>query len=234
MKALLSTLIFLCSFNIINAQMDLIFQYQHPSFTDWDLVVNDFYAGQDDNNAEKIFEHAFAIGAAYRIFPSEVRMGFLPELSFAYALENRKSEFQQGKYVYRQIAFALPFQVFPFDLYGDCNCPTFGKENDFFKRAFFLKFIPEIDYQVLSYTNELNLSHEPDYTNNTAFSLGVGMGLNIALTQLLTLSPEISYHNVFSEKWGGLASLHGLAESLDKTSANNLRFGLRLSFYFNN
>jgi len=222
MKYLILTLVFFSSLSFSFGQLDLNLQYERPTYGDWDQVVNELY--RDD---VKFLENSFYFGVGYRYFPFPFRLGFVPELGANYAAQEKENSFYQGKYELLQINLSVPVQVFPFDLYGDCNCPTFGKQNDFLKKAVYFKFIPGISYQMMEVADV-----EINSTTNLIYSLGAGMGMNIALSNLFTIAPEISYHYIFSANWEGFSALHGQPEAMDHSSANKFSAGLRFSFYF--
>jgi hypothetical protein len=225
MKLLFRTILIFCFYfsfsNNAFSQLDLSLQYQRPTFGDWDQVINEVY--RDD---VKFFANGFGLGAGYRIYPWEFRLGFTPEASVLFFSDQRENNFYNANYQLIQLSLAVPLQIFPFDFYGDCNCPTFGKQNDFLQKAVYFKLIPEIAYQMMTYESENTVN-----TNNLSYLFGAGIGLNIALNQMITIAPEISYHTILNENWKGLADLHNQPVALDKSSANTLKFALRISFY---
>jgi hypothetical protein len=203
------------------AQPDLNLQYERPGYTDWNEVVNELY--RDD---VKFLEHSYYAGLAYRIFPFPFRLGFVPELGAGFSSISKSNNFYQGKYSLLQLAFSVPVVVFPMDLYGDCNCPTFGNQNDFFQKALFFKFIPGLSYRFMEYSGDSSNS-----ARNLVYSVGAGAGLNIALNNKLTLAPEISYHRLFNVNWAGFSALHGQPDANDHSAADKISLGIRLSLY---
>ncbi len=71
--------------------------------------------------------------------------------------------------------------AYPFDFGSDCNCPTFSKQNELLKKGFFMQLSPEYIF-----------------TDNGDFSINAGMGLDIGITNLLTVSPSLNYRRTFS------------------------------------
>ena len=205
------------------SQLDIVANYERPTYSDWDQAVEEQY-----RSGNKFFEHSYSGGFAFRYYPFPFRMGFVPELNLSYSTESRSNDFFQGDYSMLQVGLYLPVQLFPFDMYGDCNCPTFGKQNDFFQKAIYFKFIPGVAFQ----SQVLEDLQNSQTTDNIIFSLGAGAGLNFALSELITLAPEISYHYIFNENWDGFSIWHNLPDAMDHSSANKLLIGLRLSFYF--
>lgn len=206
-----------------NAQLDFVLQYERPKYPDWEQMVNETYPDSD-----RFLEHAYYAGAAYRLYPFSVRLGFIPELGIHYGNYERSHDVSPANYSIFQVSFALPIQFFPMDLYGDCNCPTFGRQNDFLKKALFLKFVPGVSYQQMDYSYI-----DEETAQNLSYSLGAGLGLNIALSNVITLAPEVAYHRLFSMEWDGFSAFHEQPGSSDKSLGSRITAGLRFSLYFN-
>jgi len=204
------------------AQLDIVLDYQRPHFTDWDQVLTVRY--QDET---PLFAHVFGAGVAYRYFPFDFRLGFAPEAGVSYRKESRSNSFHTSDYQWIQSTFYLPLQVFPFDFYGDCNCPTFGRQNDFFKKAIYFKLIPSVSINLLQFGDSESVS-----STDVSWGVGGGIGMNIAMSELITLAPEFSYHERFGHKWDGFSAAHEQPDALDDTAAYGLRFSIRISFYF--
>jgi len=219
--------IFISFLSAVNSQYDFSVHYNKQIFTDWNSVIEASYANESD-----IFQNAIGFGAGYRYFPHQTRIGYVPEIGISYAKNEKSALFQQEgltKYILLQAYLSLSIQIFPLDLEGDCNCPTFGKQNDFFKKAFFLKFIPGLAYQNLQLEN-INAN---SVNHNFVYSFGFGTGINLALSQKLSIAPEVSYHFIYSENWNEFADFHIQKDSYDKTSAYKFQAGLRFSLYLN-
>lgn len=204
-----------------NAQIDLTVQYEKNAYTSWEEIIQVKY-GLDN----KLLDHGIYAAAGYRIYPFSFRLGFIPELGYSYATGQSGNLTVTDKYNITQAVVKLGIQLFPFDLNGDCNCPSFGRQNDFFQKAFYIKVIPGASYQWLNLEGELN-------ANNYVFSVGAATGLNIALSELLTIAPEINYQRIFNAKWEGFSEFQHVEGVTDETAASTLGAGIRLSFYFN-
>jgi hypothetical protein len=220
MKKTISFIIFLNLAIFSFGQLDITLQYQSPSYANWEESVQSRFG-----NEEQLIDYAIYGGMAYRLYPTDIRLGILPEIGYSYGSGQAVDLSNTFNYSMSEVGIKVAAQLFPFDLYGDCNCPTFGRQNDFFQRAFYLKINAGAQYQRLQVQGMLEDA-------NFAFIAGGGAGLNIALSQLLTLAPEINFHKVFNAKWDGFSELHDRTVANDKSNGNLFNVGLRFSFYF--
>ena len=218
---LLIILMFFLYACIAKGQIDLSLNYQRPHFTDWDQVVNERY--QDDTH---LFSQVFGATVAYRYYPFDFRLGFTPEIGISFIQEDRASVFYQANYQLMQFQLGVPIQIFPFDFYGDCNCPTFGKQNDFLQKAVYFKFIPAVSFDRLSYGDGTWIR-----TTDLSWSIGGAIGLNFAINDRITIAPEFGYHELLGHEWNGFAAWHEQPAALDNTAAYGYRFSIRFSFY---
>jgi len=208
----------------VSAQIDVDLSFQRPSYHEWDRLLS-----ETSNSEQHIFDWKAGIGVAYRIFPYQVRMGYRPGLHFFYG--QKELEFSEAiplkNYSILQSYLSFPVQIYPFDLWGDCNCPTFGRQHDFFKKAFYLELIPAVSAKQLKFSDQL--VNEQRW--NVAFHAGLGVGLNFAIKDHLTISPMLSYHLGFAEKWKGLGDFHEETDQYDHTTSSVLQFTLKTSLY---
>jgi hypothetical protein len=99
-------------------------------------------------------------------------------------------------------------------LKGDCHCPTFSKQNDLVKKGLFIQIIG-------AFQNERSKTAITQYTNwHQNLSAGIGAGLDIGISDFITLTPLIQYlHTVYSSKASEIPG----AESV-------IRAGIRMTF----
>lgn len=171
----------------------------------------------------------FSIGADYWFRMKKVRIEFLPELNYAqtsataYDLETRS----------RWYSLFFNVNFYPFDFKGDCDCPTFSKQNDFLAKGFFLQVSPGI-----SYLDNRAGSNPELRSTATALSAGLAAGLDIGVSDLLTISPVIGLRYFPNAEWDSLpAALSDpnfpLAPVATESSATRLWAGLRLGWRVN-
>lgn len=225
MKESIITIVFLVFVSpAISAQYDLELLFQKPQYPDWDRLVF-----ETTETEAYIFDWKAGIGLGYRIFPHEFRLGYRPGVHIFYGKNEVSFTEPDPSFEYRiiQSYLSFPVQIFPFDLWGDCNCPTFGRQHDFFQKAFYFEFIPAISIKQLRFTRQ----DVGQNAINLAPHLGVGAGLNIALNKWLTFSPMMSYHIGFAEKWKDLGELHLATSAFDQTYSTGWQFTVKTSLY---
>lgn len=118
------------------------------------------------------------------------------QLHYWFRLPNNRIEFQPTLYYgfgesdvydadsYREYGMQLEVNVYPFDFFGDCGCPTFGKQGPQFQKGIFLQFAP--GFARRQFVNApFEILEEPTNT----FIYGGGLGLDIGVSNLLTLTP---------------------------------------------
>ena len=102
-----------------------------------------------------------------------IRMEFLPEIIY------RQHDVEPSR-TFTEWAFAVPTQFYILDFISDCNCPTFSKQNEFVKKGWFLSLVPE--YGIL----------EVDNSSVSSLKIGLGTGIDIGVSDLITISPNIT------------------------------------------
>lgn len=156
------------------------------------------------------------------------RWEFLPELQYESMLKTSKPEYSYEVSTY---SFRLHNRIYLFDFFNDCNCPTFSKQNTFFKRGFFLEFSPGLSLPKLQYTDETgNIKRKM----LPVLQLSIGTGLDIGLSDSFTLTPLLRYrylHRIpISEQPAKLRpySLHPEVTPETTDSWGGLELGLQL------
>ncbi len=121
--------------------------------------------------------------------------------------------------------------IYPFDFEGDCDCPTWSKEGNLIKKGLFLEVSPGLSFQTINrdiVTPEDPNDPQATFTSSTTLlKLGIGMGIDIGLSDAVTLTPIISYVIFSSEDWIGL-NRDGSTGTLDDQSY--LGLGLRMVY----
>jgi hypothetical protein len=167
--------------------------------------------------------------------------GFKASVVYGFRLKKKRLEFHPG-IGYRStwnsesydgylnaIDLDLNTAIYPFDFGGDCDCPTFSKEGDLFKKGFFLEINPGVAYQTLHRVrgNTDPTNPLPFSDNNMVFKIGVGGGLDIGLSDQFTLTPLFALTWQSSNTWDGL-NPDGSAGMLDDDAY--LSAGLRVTY----
>lgn len=180
--------------------------------------------------------NSWAVGIDYWIPLGKTRIDLLPEVSFGQSVRTLQLS-DLNRFEYRQNAYSLFLNThfYVFDLQGDCDCPTFSKSGDFFQKGFFLQVSPGVSF--FQYAIE-ELSEDPGLQadeSQLAYSIGVGAGIDIGLSDVLTLTPMAGFRYYLPSEWEGLDEVVQKEPDLPFTTESSIRqiwAGLRLGIRF--
>ncbi len=152
----------------------------------------------------------YELGLGYWFRLKNKRMEFLPEISYV----SMSGDGVGGVGDLTGFNFNANIFIYPLDFHSDCNaCPTFSKDGGIIKKGFHWIIMPSI-YQ---HNFDSNI-----FSNVTNFRIGLGAGLDIGLTNMITLVPFVTY------SISGKESFYGNNDNRPK----QLRLGLRSIFRF--
>ncbi|PHI19938.1 hypothetical protein CEQ90_10330 [Lewinellaceae bacterium SD302] len=204
--------------------------------------VSGFYkVSQDDVVTEEypdgnFFGNGYEVAADYWFRLPNKRIEFLPTVFYG----RYEKEYEIRRAVDSQVfpveanlsefGFQLKTNFYIFDFGTDCDCPTWGKQGPALHKGFFLQLAPGIS----RLTNSFTIQDEELFerrTGSTNFILGVGAGIDFGISNLITITPQVSYRHRFGESDlyssdydnTGLISLDYFTEQ-----QHNFLFGLRL------
>ena len=179
----------------------------------------------DIDPLSSIFPYSIELGIDYWKRLKSHRVEFFPELSFATSRDEINS--QEIEFLKRTgIQFYLTTRLYPLDFSGDCDCPTFSKQGNWFTKGFFVFLSPGMSWNDYK-GNDLAL----DY-NTISWNIGAGAGLDIGINDLFTLSPQINYRKHRNVDWQAMAdflNIPSMPYTRDQIQAT-LRFGIRLDY----
>lgn len=201
MKNLLFTisLLFICT-NFSIAQIGVSGAYSSISTPGWEDIKS--------NENVNSYNNGYTIGIDYWTRLENYRVEFLPELSYS----RFDNEFDGTPLVpfastgdLSILAFAFNTQIYLFDIEGDCNCPTFGKEGGFFNKGFYFMVGPGVS--IVNQTDDITVGVEQSETvedSNVRLLLSAGAGLDIGITRSITLTlfGKFKWHS--ANEWEGL------------------------------
>lgn len=227
MRILLLISFLACVFHL-NAQLGLTGSALFNEAPDWTYPI----ASTDGTSP---LGNGWAVGVDYWIPLGQTRIDLLPELNFGRSEQTLEIAGIPHEFTQNAFNFYLNTNFYVLDLEGDCDCPTFSKSGDFFQKGFFLQVSPGVSY--FQYAIQTQESASVDITDDAvAFSIGAGMGLDIGLSDVLTLTPTAGFRYYFPSEWAGLEDIFPPAEPdlLFKTESAIQQFwaGLRLGVRF--
>lgn len=204
------------------------------NFNSW----NDYYDRSDIN--QQAFRNTTELGINYWFRLENIRIEFLPEVTFTLPTEETLSPSIGDNFTseFSQLSFYLNTNLYFLDFENDCDCPTFSKQGTFVPKALHLIINPGISL----YQNDINiLSNDPSGFGVTglAYNIGAGLGLDIGINNLLTITPffMINYSSSFSSEAIDQYSAITLCEDpqlcdlIPEDAASNFhpQFGIRIN-----
>ncbi len=216
------TAIFLIAASGLSAQFGINGGYRLNNAEQWKLT---WFSNSNDEQA--ILGNGPAIGIDYWFRLKNLRIEFLPELNGA--AYNQTLPAVQGESDIRQLSFFFNTNVYFLDIKGDCDCPTFSKKGPPLSKGVFFQVSPGISYWMLDYSLQEQKTIDAEAL---AFSIGAGIGLDIGLSDLITLSPVISMRYSPSVSWEGIQGANNGIEEWEtgdeKTGVFQTHLGLRV------
>lgn len=226
MKKLSLFLAFLFSFQLLNAQFGVSAGYKPITAKNWERIIGEHPSNFTTNES---FANGIQFGVDYWFRLKNYRVEFLPELSYSrfariYNVDEGKEDYFTSQFL--GLHFNTNFYIFNFK--GDCDCPTFSKEGNSLEKGFFIQLAPGVDYIFNSYTSD----DESQKANDIVPSIGIGIGVDFGLTDLLTVTPMVKIHHYFGAEWEGLNTIYEptkvISEELNKNNITQLFAGLRI------
>lgn len=140
------------------------------------------------------------------------------------SLENRTFKLRKND-------ISLSSKIFFLSLEADCDCPTFSREAGLLEKGLFAEFLTGASFFQGEMTEQSTLISED---NGVIFKIGLGFGVEIGITDLVTISPYFRYQRYFKAEWEGLQEdlttfdPTTTVEGSNTTPINQLSAGIRL------
>jgi hypothetical protein len=170
----------------------------------YQLYNSDYLMQAFDLSPESTLNRNLAGVSAYYWFRlKNVRIEFLPEVGYWQSVAHSEDAISSRM---RAFPLLINSDIYLFDLLNDCDCPTFSKQGTFFQRGFFLELSGGIEFQTLELQDASGESVF-DVTEST-FRGGFGFGLDIGISDLITVTPLVFMH------WHETPSSKGVEDAL--------------------
>jgi len=222
----------------LSAQFGISAKYNSNSYSIWE----DYFDDEFQPFASDIHSTSYEFGINYWKRLKDKRIEFLPEISFSVYNSFEASALDpvtlpNFDLSMRSFHFSIPTHFYFLDINNDCNCPTFSKQSDFLAKGLYFFLSPGISYNI----NEVTFA-SGETTNASesgiAYRIGAGLGYDFGLSDLLTITPFVSYNYGFSNSSKHLDRVTeaicapAICEYIpaDPTNLTQLQFGLRFSF----
>jgi len=212
-------------------------KYEAPDY-------NEFFANRTDldfskSNDLNAFSYQVAVDYWFRL--KKKRLEFLPEINFTQATSQMTSiiapDFAyQHDLTFNIFQFNFNTQIYPFDFDGDCDCPTFSKDGDVLKKGFFIRVAPGVTFN--NFNNEYSTTTiggattEPLSDAGIGFNIRAGLGLDIGITDFLTITPLAQYTFITEHGNALIVENPSWPISANVFDWRQIFFGIRLGFRF--
>ncbi len=190
------------------------------SMTQAQLGINAGYLNEKIDQWQTIHTlEGYSIGLSYKI--PILKEAVKIEPTIAYILNGNKRQITDNEFS-DYVSISIPIYLYPFRLGYDCDCPTIEKGNIQLYRNIYLGAFP------LLLSNTQTIANYWLYTYNSfdlqRFFIGIGLGIDIPLTQRFVISPQVAYY-----PWNINTLLTRDSNHLNYVKSNDL-FQLSLSF----
>lgn len=201
------------------AQLGVRIKYNSTGYPTWDTPFNSRF-----NSSGEMLTNGFEGGLDYWFRLKKKRIEFMPEIAYA----QYNTTFERGlvsQLSMSEVHFNIHTHIYALDLGDDCNCPTFSKEGGTIDKGLFVHFTPGISYHNVNaqFIDSFNESFET--TSGISFRAGVGLGVDIGISDLWTVTPIVSYFFRTPMIWKNLAENDDVS-----TTPNIFQLTLRLGF----
>ena len=178
------------------------------------------------------FAPSYVVGLDYWFRLKNQRVEFYPQLSYLISgKEKYNSSFDTNEAIEQSItmpALKMNVRFYPMDFKGDCNCPTFSKQGDTFQKGFFI--FASAGYNLLQKTSKSSLIDGTETVSQSLFSYGIGAGIDIGLSDFVTISPFVSYERTASKGVWDLNPCDLCDKALDESFLTPLTIGIHTEF----
>lgn len=217
MKNLLASFTCLLFFlNICSAQIGISGAYKTLAADDWDRYTHTAF----DDHSSPASGYTAALNYWFRL--KNHRIEFLPEISY----EKYEASARTSSLEHRILGFYFNTNLYPFDFKGDCDCPTWSKSGNFFSKGFFIQLSPGVQHFRNHFITDQSYEDE-----TMGWTLGAGAGIDLGITDFLTITPLIKTYYSPNINWENLPDLDSDPVSAD-SSIRQLYAGLKLGFRF--
>lgn len=203
------------------SQIGIRLSYEQANYDDW---------AQTADKAE-LLKLQYAAGIEYWFRMKNVRIEYFPELYYLSAMDSGHADFKDFKYSINALGISGKIHFYIMDFFGDCDCPTFSKEGNFFTKGFYLAMAPGFQMDLQKINNPIdNLVKQ---TSNIHFKINLGAGLDLGIMDKWTVSPFIFYNLSPTINWVGFGDLHGKSEDTqnsDKSIQRAIQTGIRVHY----
>jgi hypothetical protein len=207
------------------AQLGVNASYRFNNAREWNLL------NPANGSVTELPSDNVAFGIDYAIRFKGLRLEIVPEANYA---RYQVNETDFGQLNQQTFSGFLNFNLYLLDLKGDCDCPTFRKSGNVVAKGLYLTLSPgftvfEGKIEMLNGTRLSSRTYAP--------SLAAGFGVDLGLSEKLTITPFGGFRYYPEARWFGLEEALLLDPTIINYQTNNkspisqIYAGLRLGFH---
>jgi len=209
------------------AQVGVTIGYTSMDVPKWENVFQEEFGFEN-----QLFVRGSRVGVNYWLRLEKVRLEFFPSIEYANSGTQIgfESSINQVNYEANFFGGFLHTRIYPFDFINDCDCPTFSKQNETFKKGFFIMLSSGMENMKTSITRRID---ETEVTNEAAAwqpSFGAGIGFDIGVSDFLTLTPIASAK--YTQELSGDHIVTDLVEGYDVSELFQFFIGVNIGLRF--
>ncbi|RMF04619.1 MAG: autotransporter outer membrane beta-barrel domain-containing protein, partial [Bacteroidetes bacterium] len=140
------------------------------------------------------------LGVDYWFRLRNTRIEFLPTLAYSRRHADFNLEQTTGSSTVQSVGFFLHTNFYLLDFKGDCDCPTFSKQGPALQKGLYVQLSPGVSYFDFTLTKPTTELQDNDLNLN----FGLALGLDIGLSEGLTLSPFAGLRYYPALEWASL------------------------------
>jgi hypothetical protein len=220
-RLLFLTGVFVCLGSQLFCQFGLRLAYTSQSFPALTTVLS------TGTGEQSVFPKGVEGGVNYWFRLKKRRIEFLPEFSYFHNAGSRLENLEEATISMAQFGFST--QIYALDLEGDCDCPTFSKQGPSLNKGLFFHFTPSAGRHWSSVRQSATVGSPGKMSESAGWVIraGLGMGMDIGINDLLTLTPLVSYFFHSNMHWDGLAADGSTTTDQPRQTQFALRVGFR-------
>ncbi len=230
MKYLAALFFLLFSASLAVAQIGLNAGYRYNSAPDWQ------FAAAAGGGEQPLLNDGYSFGLDFWIPLKAVRIDILPEINFS-RFRTEPLPFpaldMDGSLAQNWYSLFLHANIYFLNLDGDCDCPTFSKSGGLLEKGLFLQLSPGISYL----QQEAVAPEQQESSQSWAPSLGAALGLDLGLSDFVTISPMAGFRYFLPTDWASARLLDDLDTQTgslkdERSDIRQVYVGLRLGVRF--
>jgi len=217
MQKLLILFLIVSSYYSLQGQWGVRAAYNLNNISSWDE-----YFSTIDNSSQSVFASSISFEVDYWTRLRNQRIEFYPYLSFHQATSDLAVSGTGLRL--QQIGGGVKTHIYLLDLIDDCDCPTFSKQGGIVKKGLFLLGGIGVDFARKAVADEALRDGNIDVRGT------IGIGLDIGLNDLVTISPFVAFNRYFDVSWHEVGDSFGQPGVDISSSINQLQLGVRIGF----